>query len=537
MRGEDTASVKYWYGVRDTGVNGVRTQTLTSDGSGYRTSFTIYDGLLRERQTQVPSASDLATGRVITDTTYDTRGLATLNNHAWHTTGDPAFGLVTTSAAVPGRTLTEYDGAGRPTRERFQVDEDAEDYDNGTYVLKWETRTQHRGDRTLVTPPAGGTPTTTITDARGRTRTIRQHTGTTPASGYVATTYTYDAADRLTRAVDDAGNRWTYEYDLRGRQTRTTDPDKGEALTAYDILGRVKTTTDARGQVLGYTYDALGRKTSMREGGTSGTVRAEWTYDLLGDGTRVPGQPASATRYVGTGTDQSEIVTTVDGYEVHGQPTATTTTIPQSVNGTDLGELARSWTTTYGYTVSGLPETANYQFGGGIPSETLKTYYDAADRPRGLASDRGGIYVAAADYKPTGEPARFSLGNTHAYVQDWDYEFGTNRLKKTTVVAEDPSGVAVDVRRASYTWDHAGNLTSVFDTPAANLGGRAHDRQCYDYDGLGRLIEAWTPATAGCGTAPSSGILGGAAAYWHSYSHDSVGQPHQCGRARCRVRW
>ncbi|MBE1874377.1 RHS repeat domain-containing protein [Myceligenerans pegani] len=523
VRGEDTSSVKYWYGVRDTGVNAVRTQTLTYDGSGYRTSFTIYDGLLRERQTQAPSASDLATGRVITDTTYDTRGLATLNNHAWHTTGDPAFQLVTTSAAVPGRTLTEYDGAGRVTRELFQVDEDAEDYDNGTYVLKWETRTQHRGDRTLVTPPDGGTPTTTITDARGQTKVVRQHTGATPSTGYVATTYTYDAADRLTAAVDDAGNRWTYEYDLRGRQTRTTDPDKGESRTAYDLLGRVTTTTDARGQVLGYTYDALGRKTSMREGGTSGTVRAEWTYDLLADGTRVPGQPASTTRYIGTGTGASQIVTTVDGYEIHGQPTATTTTIPQVVNGTDLGELARSWTTTYGYTVSGLPETANYQFGGGIPSETLKTYYDAADQPRALASDRGGIYVAEADYKPTGEPARFSFGNTHAYVQDWDYEFGTNRLKKSTVVAEDPSGVAVDVRRASYTWDHSGNLTSVFDTPAANLGGRQHDRQCYDYDGLGRLVDAWTPATAGCGTAPSSGILGGAAAYWHSYSHDSVG--------------
>ncbi|WP_170177025.1 RHS repeat domain-containing protein [Myceligenerans xiligouense] len=523
VKGQDTASVKYWYGVRDTGVNGVRTETLTQDGSGYRRSFTIYDGLLRERQTQAASASDLATGRVVTDTTYDTRGLATLNNHAWHTSGDPAFELLTTSAAVPGRTLTEYDGAGRATRELFQVDEDAEDYDNGTYVLKWETRTQHRGDRTLVTPPDGGTPTTTITDARGRTTAIRQHTGTTPSSDYIATTYTHDAADRLTRAVDDAGNRWTYEYDLRGRQTRTTDPDKGETLTTYDILGRVETATDARGQTLGYTYDALGRKTSMREGGTSGTVRAEWTYDLLGDGTRVPGQPASTTRYVGTGTDLSEIVTTVDGYEVHGQPTATTTTIPQTVNGTDLGELARSWTTTYEYTVSGLPDKTGYQFGGGIPSETMNLAYDSADQPSGLESDRHGIYVAAADYKPTGEPARFSLGNTHAYVQDWDYEFGTNRLKKSTVVAEDPSGVAVDVRRASYTWDHAGNLTSVFDTPAADLGGRAHDRQCYDYDGLGRLVEAWTPATAGCGTAPTSEILGGAAAYWNTYSHDSVG--------------
>ncbi|WP_344399160.1 RHS repeat-associated core domain-containing protein [Promicromonospora sukumoe] len=528
VQGTDTASRTYAYTVRSTGVNAVTTSTLKHDASGYLTSVTLYDGLLRERQTQTTSASDLATGRVITDTTYDTRGLAVLKNHAWHNTAAPGTTIVTTSAAVPGRTLTEYDGAGRVTEELFQVDEDAENYDNGDYVLKWSTTTEHRGDRTLVDPPTGGTPTTTITDGRGRTIALRQHTGGSTATSFVETTYVYDDADRLIRAVDDATNTWTYKYDLRGRKTRTTDPDKGQTDTTYDAVGNVLTTTDARGSVIGYTYDALDRKTTMREGGTDGTIRARWAYDRLANGLMVSGQPTSSTRVVGTGTAATEITTTIDGYEAHGQPTATTTTIPATVGGVSLGTLAKAWTTQYTYTATGKPDTTKYPSGGGLPSETLDLAYDAADQVRGLGGNPGhGLYVAAADYKPTGEVARLSLGNTHAYVQDRDYEFGTNRLIGSTVVAEAPDGTAVDVQHAAYTWDHAGNLTSVFDTPAANLGGRAHDRQCYRYDGLGRLTQAWTPATVQCATNPDTANLGGAAPYWHTYSHDTVGNRTQ----------
>ncbi|MFE7504157.1 RHS repeat-associated core domain-containing protein [Promicromonospora sp. NPDC057488] len=528
VQGTHTASRTYAYTVRSTGVNAVTTSTLKYDASGYLTSVTLYDGLLRERQTQATSASDLATGRVITDTTYDTRGLAVLKNHAWHNTAAPSTTVVTTSAAVPGRTLTEYDGAGRVTEELFQVDEDAETTDNGDYILKWSTTTEHRGDRTLVDPPTGGTPTTTITDARGRTTALRQHTGTSPTTSFVETTYAYDDADRLTRAVDDANNTWTNTYDLRGRTTRTIDPDKGQTDTTYDAIGNVLTTTDARGSVIGYTYDALNRKTTMREGGTGGTIRARWAYDRLADGTMVSGQPTSSTRVVGTGTAATEITTTVDGYEAHGQPTATTTTIPATVGGVSLGTLAKAWTTEYTYTASGKLDTTKYPSGGGLPAETLDLAYDTADQVRGLGGNPGhGLYVAAADYKPTGEVARLSLGNTYAYVQDRDYEFGTNRLIGSTVVAEAPNGTAVDVQRAAYTWDHAGNLTSVFDTPAANQGGRTHDRQCYRYDGLRRLTQAWTPATVQCATDPATANLGGAAPYWHTYTHDTVGNRTQ----------
>jgi hypothetical protein len=62
------------------------------------------------------------------------------------------------------------------------------------------------------------------------------------------------------------------------------------------------------------------------------------------------------------------------------------------------------------------------------------------------------------------------------------------------------------VSNLHYTFDDAGGITMVSDTASG-------DNQCFTHDGLGRLVEAWTPATATCGT-PSTGALGGPAPYW-----------------------
>ncbi|MBL0885891.1 RHS repeat domain-containing protein [Myceligenerans indicum] len=51
---------------------------------------------------------------------------------------------------------------------------------------------------------------------------LQQRTGADTSSAYTSTTYQWDDADRLTEAVDDAGNTWAYEYDLLGRKTGTS---------------------------------------------------------------------------------------------------------------------------------------------------------------------------------------------------------------------------------------------------------------------------------------------------------------------------
>src|SRR5207248_826162 len=126
-----------------------------------------------------------------------------------------------------------------------------------------------------TTPPTGGTPTMTLTDAHDRTVELRQYLSGSPSGTYQYAQYTYDRLGRQTSVNDHAagatGNVWAWEYDLRGRKVRSVDPDKGTSTFTYDDVGQILATTDSRGRTLAYGYDNLGRKTSMFDGSTTGT--------------------------------------------------------------------------------------------------------------------------------------------------------------------------------------------------------------------------------------------------------------------------
>ncbi|GAA0713816.1 hypothetical protein Drose_26090 [Dactylosporangium roseum] len=63
----------------------------------------------------------------------------------------------------------------------------------------------------------------------------------------------------------------------------------------------------------------------------------------------------------------------------------------------------------------------------------------------------------------------------------------------------------------TYTYDNADNTTGTSDAPA----GQTSD-QCFTYDYLRRLTQAWTPASGVCAAAPTIAGLGGPAPYWQS---------------------
>mgnify|MGYP001222640175 CR=1 FL=1 len=72
----------------------------------------------------------------------------------------------------------------------------------------------------------------------------------------------------------------------------------------------------------------------------------------------------------------------------------------------------------------------------------------------------------------------------------------------------------------SYTYDDAGNITSIADTPQDG----ETDIQCFRQDILGRLSTAWTPKSGvSCETDPAVANLGGPAPYWHDWTFDSTG--------------
>jgi RHS repeat-associated protein len=489
-----TGNLQFAYQVSATAASWVRTDKL-APSSLYLSSYALYDGLLRQRQTQVPADGG---GRLVSDTFYNTRGLPYLAFNPYFTSGSPGTALFTTTPTlVPSETVTSYDGAERPTVV------DSRRYD----VELWQTATAYRGDHVDVTPPAGGTPTSTFADARGQTTELRQYHGATPTGTYDATTYGHTPAGLLATVTDPTGIAWSYGYDVLGRRTSATDPDRGPSAMTYDDAGQLLTTTDARGQTLAYTWDAIGRKTAEYAGSTAGTKLAGWTYDTLPGGTVVKGQPATSTRYDGANA-YTEAVT---GYDADYRPTGTSVTIPAAETG-----LAGTYTTPMTYALDGSIASQTLPAAGGLPAETVRYVYDSVGLPYSLKGTNS--YVVDSVYTKYGEPSVYTLTTgTGTPVQlSYDFEDGTHRLAHTMLVRQS----ATDRTQADthYGYDAAGNVTSIADTPA----GHPADTQCFDYDHLRRLTEAWTPGGGDCSPGPG-GVPGGAAPYWTSYGYDPTG--------------
>ncbi|MFD0772530.1 RHS repeat-associated core domain-containing protein [Streptomonospora algeriensis] len=490
-------SMEFTYDVSKDAPAVVTTTALNPNG-GYTTAYEIYDGLLRPRQTQKPSTG---AGRRVTDTFHDSRGNAVVERDPYYNDDDPVGELfvVNNDDEIPRQTETIYDGAGRVTDE-LHVSRGEE---------QWRTTTAHLGDRTEVTKPEGGTGTTTVTDARGRTVEQRKHHGNTPEGDYDATTYTYAKNDEIATLTDPSGATWDYTYDLRGRKTRMDDPDTGVSTYSYDAADQQITTTDARGQTLHTTYDKLGRKTELRDDSADGTLRAEWVYDTV-----EKGQITSSTRYV----DGEAYTTRVLGYDEVYRERAKQITIPQSEEG-----LAGTYRYRTTYNPDGSVQASGFPAAGGLNSETVSHTYDDLGQPTAITGWE--TIVNETLYSQTGDLVQreFSRG-TFGAEKTWqtrDYDEATDRLDMTSLVHQSGDG---SLTSRHYSYDDVGNVLSIRDKPTD--ADRDSDVQCFDYDHQRRLTDAWTPNATGegaCAAEPASGELGGPAPYWNSYTYDAVG--------------
>jgi RHS repeat-associated protein len=510
LPGHDTTTnpnLAYTYNLRADGPTVVTSAKLTPTG-GYSTIYTLYDALMRPRQTQQPEGTTLG-GRVVADTLYDSAGRGYRTRGPYIAEGLPgnALFLPNADSEIPSVTTTLFDGAGRGTSSVF----------TSMGTEKWRTTTGYGGDRTDVTPAAGGTAASVVTDARGRETAQWQYHGPTPtptvAGSYDATSYTYNRKDQLAQVQDPAGNRWSYGYDQRGRLTTSTDPDKGTGTLTLDDAGLLTSIRDARGEVIAYTYDTLGRKTSARDDTTTGPKRAEWIYDTLPGATVVKGQLTKTVRYAGTAAYTNEIV----GFNTDYTPTARVITIPPAETG-----LAGAYRYAYSYWPDGSPSTMSLPdidgAGTGVAAETLAFGYNTLGMPAALGTDYGGTdttYVIDTTYTRYGEPTHlgYSTNAGKLVEQARYYEDGTRRIARVIGSRETVPNTLLDV---NYTRDPAGNITKIVD-----LNGG--DNQCLTYDYLQRLTNAWTPLNGNCATPPASATLGGPAPYRTNWTYDPAG--------------
>jgi RHS repeat-associated protein len=512
----DAPSAKYDYGISQTRPSWNSVARLKADGTTYRTSYSLYDSLLRPIQTQVPAA--IGGGRVLSDTRYDARGLAvTTQNDAYDSTSAPNSTYTGVEyAQSPKQNDTVYDGAGRAVKTTL----------SSWGVKKWDTTTSYTGDSVATSALEGGTASRVITDVLGRTKETRTYAGPNPhdseygaaqSTSYTKVGYTYTPDGRQKTVTGPDGSVWSYTYDLYGRQVTATDPDKGTTTTKYTALDQVDFTKDAKGQQLYYGYDELGRKTGLwHTSRIDANKLAAWTYDSV-----LKGYVDQSTRYE-NGVNQvnsKAYIKTVTAYDSLNRPTGTTLTLPATdpLVTSDAVEATTAFGTAY--RLDGTVNNTKEPAAGGLTAETVETLYNDA----GLPVQQSGIsgYLLGVDYSALGQVHQYQLGTSTAAKRVFisrTYEAGTGRLL-TSATDDQTRGPVQDLQ---YRYDQTGNVVSISDHAETGSGT---DHQCFAYDGQKRLTEAWTPKAADCSAAGRTAAnLGGAAPYWSSFTYTASGQ-------------
>ncbi|WP_345764778.1 RHS repeat domain-containing protein [Diaminobutyricibacter sp. McL0608] len=488
-------SIGYAYTLSKTVPNTVATTTLAPTNT--MTSYQLFDGLGLPIQTQAPSA---ANGTIVTDTMRDSAGRVRLTNSAyWTTAAAPSATLFVPSSesAIPDETTTSYDGAGRPTATTV--------FSLG--VQRSQTTVAYTGaDRVDTTPPGGGTPTTQISNSLGQQTQLTQYLNSTPTGSATETTsYSYTVQGKMAGMVDPAGNHWGWSFDVLGHQTSAVDPDTGTTTSSNDDAGNLLTSTDARGVTLAYTYDALNRKTSEHTGTTTGPILAAWTYD-----TAAKGQPDASTSYVGSTstTPGAAYSSTVTGYDAGYRPTGVTVSIPAGAP----AFAGTSYTTGLQYYQNGALGEASYPAEGGLAAEDVLTAYNSEGHASGLSS--ADTIVGGVFYTGINQIAQIHRTGTAGLDSNYQYDPATGAptdIKDATTIG------TTTVTQADRVYSHnpVGDVTAIKTTGAAGA-----DSQCFSYDYLHDLTQAWTPNSNDCTAAPTATTIGGAAPYWTNYTND-----------------
>ncbi|MCX5389091.1 RHS repeat domain-containing protein [Streptomyces sp. NBC_00094] len=487
----DSPNYVFDYLVRNDGPIVTTSKVLTHDAT-YKSAYAFADGLLRTRQTQEPSQD--GAGRIVSETFYDTRGLAWRTSGSYFATGAAEPVLVTgQELKYPASTDTEYDGAGRVTAvisKRF-----------GDETKR--TTTQYAGDSTTVIPPQGGTAVTAVADALGRTVEQRQYTDDA-RTAFQSTLYTYNKVGKLAQVTDPSNAKWTYTYDVRGRQIQVDDPDEGTTKSVFDQGDRITDITDARQVTLHSDYDELGRRTVLKKGTTT---LATWEFDTV-----AKGHAAKSTRWANGKAYESAITS----YNSRYQPVGQQVTIPDSE-----GALAGTYKWINSYNAhTGQVMWVQHPAAGGLPQEKVNNTYTAGSGLLGTVYAGTDAIISGNTYDHYGRNVRQEFGEfaQHLWVSK-EYDEHTGALHRSYI---DREAAPQRIEDVSYSYDALGNITSIASAFGQD-SARTTDTQCFALDELRRITEAWTNTGTACAGAPSTSAVGGPDAYWTTYTYDAVG--------------
>ncbi len=310
-------------------------------------------------------------------------------------------------------------------------------------------------------------------------------------------TYDYDAASRLTSAIDPDSS-YTYSYDQADRLTQVSNAGTADVPTVlfnygYDAVNYLVSIQDTTaGQVRGtstLTRDRLNRLKEIRQSGTGVTEKrvdmrydaasqikgisryrdlagtqmvadSEYNYDLAGRLQDLTHRKANNTTIANYGLtydpgDRLTQITSIDGPTTFSYDTANQLTSADHASQTDEN---------YGYDLNGNRINAGYQTGGNNQLLTDGTYNYAYD-------DEGN------------RTSRTTIGTGAVTEYAWDYR---NRLPQ---VAE-KSATGVVTRLVNYRYDvNNHRIAKIVDLDGVGTQVATTERYVYDGDHIALVFD------------------------------------------------
>ncbi len=205
-----------------------------------------------------------------------------------------------------------------------------------------------------------------------------------------------------------------------------------------------------------------------------------------------------------------------------------------TTSGTTADGFKTNYTYDYTYNEDGQLEKYTTPEVGGLSAETVINRYNEAGLPTTVSGNDW--YVAETNYSPYGQVLRSTVGEIgHRLWQENSFDGSTGELQTSKLLRENTTDKSVvtdhEVSQRAYSYDPSGNILSVAD----KIGTKPTDRQCFTYDMLGQLRQAWTtPGGASCTVQGRStaepvysdgkvNVSSNNDGYWQSYTYDVLG--------------
>jgi hypothetical protein len=209
----------------------------------------------------------------------------------------------------------------------------------------------------------------------------------------------------------------------------------------------------------------------------------------------------------------------VTGYDAAGRATGSSVTIP-SVEGEEA--LARTYTFGVTYDVAGRVASTSYPQAGPLGAETVTSTYNYWGLPStltGMLNQVAQPYVSNTSYTPLGQLMRrfYGAGGQGDVRRFYTYEETTGRLSS----AQAYHFTAVQNQRRilqwnSFVYDDIGNILRADERSGTVIDPQVPARdasECFRYDKLDRLTEAWTTLDTTCAASPAAGTAKGLEPY------------------------